>query len=1106
MKKTVVYPLLGYLTAAFGFTAILYLCARGLRPDVSTRPSPPDAAEVARVTELRRAALARENPPRVQRDVDYAKGARAAWWPREEAPVLAKLVEEGRLPPVAERVGPEPIVLAGLDGVGNYGGTWHRLAASFADVGTISWRLSYTSLVRWSPQGEPIVPHLARSWEVSSDFREYTFHLRRGMRWSDGAPVTADDIVYWYEHEVRYFEAIPRVIRAGNGQARVEKVDDHAVKFVFDTPNSLFLERLASNGTASAPNFDEYVVPSHYLRRFHPALGDQALIARYLRELKLASPRALYLRVKDWHNPEQPRLWPWIFRTYTPTPPFVFVRNPYYPAVDPQGRQLPYLDRVVMDVRPSNLFGLTVAAGQVSMQDRFIRHEDHVLLMSEAKRHDYQVYHWYQATRSQFTLFPVVNRRVDPDRPETRWKHELLNDRRFRQALSLAINRQDIIRALFNDQGEPAQIDPGPDTPYYSEKLFKSYTQFDPVRAGALLDGLGLTPRDREGFRTFPDGSRMTWYINMTEYTGNDPAQFVVDDWARVGVRAIPRVRARQLFFAEKAGLEHDFTVWTSESEFMPLLEPRNFVPTYQQSLYAPGFGVWYQSGGLYGHPDARRPGRIEPPVGHPLRRNMELFEQINRTPDPAGRIALFRQIQESNAEEVWTISIGTSPPQLVVVKDGFRNVAPNALYGAAYQSPGNAGLETFCWDRPGDPPATLAETKAAIAAPTLEPAILRAKGEASAGAASMPGPCPHWFIGGLVWTAVGLGGVLVAVRHPFVAQRLLLMVPTLGVISIVVFMIVQAPRGDFVHTKMLEYELQGTAASDQAIEDLRRSFHLDESPLRRYLRWVGLWWFTSFNREDAGLLQGNLGLSMEHERPVRQVVEDRIFLTILVSVATIAFTWLVALPAGIYAAVRQYSWGDYALALLGFVGMSVPGFLLAVVLMYAANRWLGFSVAGLLSPEFATTPGWNWAKFIDLLKHLWVPVLVLGLGGTAGMIRVMRANLLDELRKPYVTTARAKGVRPLKLLFKYPVRLALNPFVSGLGGLFPQLVSGGAIVALVLSLPMVGPALLDALLVEDVGLAGSLLMVLSLLGVVGTLASDLLLLWLDPRIRFGGR
>ena len=226
--------------------------------------------------------------------------------------------------------------------------------------------------------------------------------------------------------------------------------------------------------------------------------------------------------------------------------------------------------------------------------------------------------------------------------------------------------------------------------------------------------------------------------------------------------------------------------------------------------------------------------------------------------------------------------------------------------------------------------------------------------------------------------------------------------------------------------------------------------------------------------------------------------------LTIAISGFTILFTWALALPAGIYSAVRQYSPGDYFVTFLGFLGMSVPAFLAALVLIYLSNAWLGIQVTGLFSPRYATQIGWTWGKFADLLQHIWVPVLVLGVGGTASMIRTMRANLLDELRKPYVAAARARGCRPLRLLLKYPVRIALNPFVSGLGSLFPHLISGGMIIALVLSLPIIGPEMLAALLNQDTYFAGSMLIVLSMLGVFGTLVSDLLLLWLDPRIRLG--
>jgi ABC-type dipeptide/oligopeptide/nickel transport system permease component len=237
-------------------------------------------------------------------------------------------------------------------------------------------------------------------------------------------------------------------------------------------------------------------------------------------------------------------------------------------------------------------------------------------------------------------------------------------------------------------------------------------------------------------------------------------------------------------------------------------------------------------------------------------------------------------------------------------------------------------------------------------------------------------------------------------------------------------------------------------------------------------------------------------------------MIGDRLLLTVFISVGTILFTWMMALPIGIFSAVRQYSIGDYIATFVGFLGMCVPNFLLALLLMFFTSKFFGVHVTGLFSAEFGAQPEWTLAKFVDLLKHIWLPILVLGVTGTTGMIRVMRGNLLDELKKPYVVTARAKGVRPLKLLLKYPVRLALNPFISSIGVLFPQLISGGAIVAMILSLPTIGPQMIYALTSEDMYLAGTLLMLLSTLGVVGTLVSDILLMALDPRIRMssGGR
>jgi ABC-type dipeptide/oligopeptide/nickel transport system permease component len=432
-------------------------------------------------------------------------------------------------------------------------------------------------------------------------------------------------------------------------------------------------------------------------------------------------------------------------------------------------------------------------------------------------------------------------------------------------------------------------------------------------------------------------------------------------------------------------------------------------------------------------------------------------------------------------------------------VKKGFKNVPRTALFGANFQSPANAGIETYFWEKPVEDPAIVAQTKESIVTITPWPPSVVAADVLGGGAGALT-----ILLRSLIVLATLAGLALLAFKHPLIWRRLLLMVPTMAVVSVIVFTLVQLPPGDFAEMRVTRLEMEGTAASEELAADLRRNFRLDEPMWKRYVRWMGFLWFTSFKQQDTGLLQGNLGLSMEHEKSAREVLGDRVVLTVVVSAATVLFTWMFALPTGIFSAVRQYSAGDYFLTFIGFLGVSVPSFLLALVVMYLAKRWLGVNLAGLFSPEFATMPGWSWAKVADLLKHLWLPVLVLGFGSSAGMIRVMRANLLDELKKPYVTTARAKGVRPLRLLLKYPVRMALNPFISSVGGLFPHLVSGGAIVAMVLSLPMIGPTLVDALVAEDVYLAGSMLMLLSLLGMVGTLVSDLLLLWLDPRIRLG--
>jgi ABC-type dipeptide/oligopeptide/nickel transport system permease component/ABC-type transport system substrate-binding protein len=1095
-------PFLLYLGAAAFLFGIYYGAAWMVRPDLRENALPQRSAEeIAAAERLRDTTIDPENLPVIQRDVDYAEGSAGRWFPRGEAPILAELVREGQLPPVAERVGLEPLVLDGVDGIGNYGGSWYRVAPAAGDVSIISWRLSGSTLVRWSPLGYPIRPNVAKGWEVSEDSRVFTFHLRRGMRWSDGHPFTADDIIYWWERDQLHFDVIPSFMRVGRELGTIEKLDDYTVRFTFPEPYAVFLERLTVQVA--------WALPRHYLEQYHPAFGDQELIQRAMRQLQLNSPLAVYNRMKDHMNPECPRLWPWIYRTHTSSHPYTFVRNPYYWAVDPEGNQLPYIDRVVFDVKAPNLIADAASKGEISFQLRNIKYEDYTLLMSQRERSNYDVYHWAQATRSVFAIFPNINRRVDPSRPETGRKNELLNQAAFRQALSLAINRADIIRAEFNNQTEVSQIHPGPGSGFEHPELAASFSQFDPDQADQLLDGLGLTRRDSEGFRTFADGSRMTFFINVTDFTGSGPLHFVIDDWARVGVRAIIREKARSLFQAEQTALEHDFSVWSGESEFFPLLQPRTFVPTAMHSWFAPGYGLWWEGGGFHGDPRVdTRPGAFGPPEDHPTYRGMALLDRALKTPDREVQGELVREILEMAAENVWAISISTPPPQLVIVKRGLRNFPRNAMVGFAVWTPAFVGIETFYWEEPSDSPSVIAQIKREMTTITPEPRARRLAVSSESGPQVAPPSsvgAVGYLVNFLVFGALGLGLLLVSLRHPFVARRLFIMVPTMLIISVVAFVIIQLPPGNFLEARIQELQMTGDESAMQQVQDLREMFHMDDSSVQRYARWLGLHWFVTFDSSDRGLLQGNLGRSMENGRLVNDIVGDRITLTVLISLFTILFTWALALPIGIYSAVRQYSWGDYLFTFVGFLGMCIPNFLLALLLMYWADVYFGWQISGLFSAEFAAQPGWTWPKFVDMMKHVWVPVVVLGTGGTASMIRIMRGNLLDELRKPYVTTARAKGVRPLKLLMKYPVRLALNPFISGIGSIFPQLVSGGAIVAIVLSLPMVGPLMLTALMAQDMYLAGSMLMVLSLLGIFGTLVSDLLLLLLDPRIRLEG-
>src|SRR5512134_2541146 len=333
-----------------------------------------------------------------------------------------------------------------------------------------------------------------------------------------------------------------------------------------------------------------------------------------------------------------------------------------------------------------------------------------------------------------------------------------------------------------------------------------------------------------------------------------------------------------------------------------------------------------------------------------------------------------------------------------------------------------------------------------------------------------------------------------------YTLRRVLIMIPTLIVISFVTFVIIQLPPGDFLSNQIAELQSQGDKVAAERAEFLRKQYGLDKPFLQQYGIWIGAW---PGENGFSGLIQGDLGWSFEHDLPVKDVVGDRLLLSFILNFSVILFTWAVAFPIGFYSATHQYSWGDHGLTFLGYVGLATPNFLFALVLMYLANVQFGLSVGGIMDPEYLGQP-WSFGKALSVIEHLWIPVIVIGASGTAGMIRRLRANLLDELQKPYVVTAKAKGLPPFRALLKYPLRMSLNPFIADIGNLLPQIISGAAIVSIVMSLPTTGPMLLQALRTQDMYLAGSFLMLLALLTVVGVLLSDLALAVLDPRIRFG--
>lgn len=1077
------------------FSLALALLGRALRRNVVSKAEAKsiDPETAATYETMRTPILDLTQAPDFWREVDYSWGEKADWWPKGESPILADLVRDGTLPPVAERVGPEPVVYSGFAGVGRYGGDWWRMAEDIDGVRLVmQYELKNNTLVRFSPYGEPIRPHLARKVEPSDNYKIWTVHLRRGVRWSDGVPFTADDIIWWWKKykldpDIGYIDETMKV----NGRTgEIEKVDDYTVRYVYPEPNPGWLRQQASAAGALY-----MAAPKHYMQQFHPREGNQELIERLSKE-RVSTPKNLFKEMNHPLNPERPKLGPWIFRTYRTNGPWTAVRNPYYFAVDEQGNQLPYIDRLVFRQINKQLQPKALTDGVSSFAMNL--GADYASVISQQDKGDYDVRHWAPEGIGRLVISPNRNLPVTSGDKADEQKRELLRNKEFRRALSIAINRQAIIDGEFKGVGRPAALMPTEGVPWFDEEALSDNAQFDPERANRILDELGLTKRDSDGMRTLPDHTRLTLYM-IARPGGTAPLQFLLDDWRAVGLRVLLKEKPHRLFMQ------------SSQNADLVSGDGGNSKVLGWDALGAGAYWEWYYKGGLYGSAESKalpvKPTPIEIEA-------MQAGEDAANSFDPAERLRLARKVMTIARDQVWAINIGTPTAPVALVKKGLNGVPKDLLFSFTLNSPNNAAPETWYWETPD----TINGTRMASAAylqdrtNAIQREILTATLKQGSGTLPMANKkAAHSILGSILkWCFLGIllaGFLLLILRHPFILRRLVIMVPTLTIISIIVFTGVQLPPGNYLQTVIDNLEQSGKL--DQAQDEIRNvteTYHLDDGPVKNYFRWTGLLWFTSFSEEDTGLLQGNLGRSMSNDGAyVSDLLGDRLLLTMCISLGTILVTWLIAIPIGVYSAVRQYSVADYVLTVGGFIGMCIPQFILALVLMLMAKEIFGLTMMGLFSGQYAIQEHWDWAKVVDLLKHIWLPILIVGASGTAGMIRVMRANLLDELKKPYVTTARAKGMRPLRLLLKYPFRMALNPFVSGIGRLFPMLISGSAIVAIILSLPTVGPLLLNAVMYEDTYMAGSLLLILSAFSVFGVLVSDLLLILLDPRIRMDG-
>lgn len=609
-----------------------------------------------------------------------APEADAAQQSGREAPMLRAMVERGELPPLEERLPDDPSVITPIDEIGEYGGSWNRAWTGPSDGSSVA-RLTVVSLVMWSVDGSDVGPGLARDWSFSSDARSVTYRLREGLKWSDGAPFTADDIMFWFEDIVMNDElspAKPGWLRIDGQLGEVQKIDDLTVRFVFAEPYPIFNQMVAWQGNMFAPK--------HYLEQFHAEYADQASLEAETEAAGFENWYELFLQKNSYlDNPDRPTMRPWKPTNTPDSSRYILERNPFYWRVDTAGNQLPYIDEVVFTLTENvEVINLSALAGDLDMQIRHMDIANYPTFMANRQQAGYEVHVWRPALGAD----PGITLNLTHQDPALR---EVINDVRFRRALSVAIDREEINDLIYHGLGNPQAATVSSYSPFYEPEFAEAYAQYDPAQANAWLDEMGLTSRDADGFRLRPDGEPLEITIDTIAAFGpwGSVSELVAEYWRAVGVRARMRILERSLFFARVNANDIDATAWSIDWTLHILVSPRRFVPESPNgSRYAPAVGEWVATNGASG----------EEPWGD-LRRVLDLYNEAVKTTDEQYQRELVREILEINAENVWTIgTVGEGPSAmgLAIVGDHFRNVPETAVSDVILLSPRNTNPEQY--------------------------------------------------------------------------------------------------------------------------------------------------------------------------------------------------------------------------------------------------------------------------------------------------------------------------------------------------------------------------------------------------------------------------